>query len=112
MNDYRIYLLRTESQLEDFRRRYASYIASEEAAYLKWIRSWPLMEWVDYLYGVPKSNIPVLIGMICHLYCSGKVNVSFHDSMLKVRRDPESEEEWRGWKSQWKGTCSKKSGKI
>lgn len=112
MNDYRIYLLRTESQLEDFRRRYVSYIASEEACYLKWIQSWPLMEWVDYLYGVPKSNIPVLIGMICHLHCSGKVNITFHDSMLKARRDSGSEEEWEKWESQWKGTYSKKTGKI
>lgn len=106
MTDYRIYLLRTESQREDFRRRYASYIASEEAAYLKWVQSWPLMEWVDYLYGVPKANIPVLIGMICHLHCSGQVNITFHDSMLKACRNPMSEEEF--WSACAKRQCGRR----
>lgn len=97
MNKYEKYLLRTESQLDEFRYRYATFIAQEQNKYIAWINSLPLMVWVNYLQGVPEVNIPVLIGMICHLYCAGLVNISFHESMHMIRHEPLGEEEWQAW---------------
>lgn len=97
MSKYEKYLLRTERQLDEFRYRYATFIAEEQNKYIAWIDSLPLMVWVNYLQGVPDNNIPVLIGMICHLHCAGLVNISFHDSMHLLRRIPFDEEEWQAW---------------
>lgn len=95
--DYCKYLLRTDAQLEMFKIRYASYIADESSAYLSWLSAFPLMVWTRYLDGVPEKNIPVVIGMLCVLYRSGQVCLSFHDSMLMIRREPADEGEWDAW---------------
>ncbi|MCX4334723.1 MAG: hypothetical protein OSJ55_07570 [Bacteroidales bacterium] len=97
MNRYEKHLLRTEMQLDEFRLRYATFIAEEQDRYVTWIDSLPLMVWVNYLQGVPEVNIPVLIGMICHLYCAGLVNISFHESMRMICREPDDVAEWKAW---------------
>lgn len=97
MIDHRIYFLRTKAQIEDFRRRYARFIAAEGENYVRWVQGFPLCEWVDYLKGVPEKNIPVLVGMLCHLYLSGRIYITFHDTQPLVCRDPSSEKEWNAW---------------
>lgn len=97
MNDYGKYLLRTDEQLDAFRRKYAGYIEANESEYISWFNSLPLMEWRYYLTGVPQENIPVFIGMLCHLHCAWKINVSFSRSMTMICRDPLNVEEWQSW---------------
>lgn len=102
MTDHCKYLLRSRAALDDFRRRYATFIFSEGERYAEWVDGFPLMVWVDYLRGVPQGNIPVLVGLLCHLYCIGRINVSFHDSRPLVCREPSSLEEWEDWCSKLK----------
>lgn len=97
MCDYKEYLLRTESQLSQFRNKYATFINNEQSKYVSWINRLPLLTWVNYLQGIPETNIPIMIGMLCHIYCAGLVNISFHKSMLMIRREPIDEDEWLAW---------------
>ncbi len=97
MNEGCRYLFRTRAALDEFRRRYATFIASEADRYAEWVNGFPLMEWVEYLNGVPKENVPVLVGMLCHLYDAGRINICFHPTLPVIRRDPMSLAEWNAW---------------
>ena len=49
MPDYTPYLLYTDEQIQDFRRRYATFIGQKEQTYADWINVLPVMEKTDYL---------------------------------------------------------------
>ena len=94
MPDYTPYLLYTDEQIQDFRRRYATFIGQKEQAYADWINALPVMEKTDYLKSVPERNRPAVIGMLCHLQNLGKINISFHTQARLIHRNPYSVEEW------------------
>ena len=56
MEDLRRYVLYSREQEEAFRNRYANVIAARRRAYVKWLRSLPLLEWVDYLVQVSSRD--------------------------------------------------------
>lgn len=97
MNDYSTYLLRTDGQRREFLRHFGRYMAKEAGSYISWIESFPLMKWTRYLAGVPEKNIPVLIGVLCILYCERKINISFDNTAQMIRREPKDLDEWENY---------------
>ena len=97
MPDYTPYLLYTDEQIQDFRRRYATFIGQKEQTYADWINALPVMEKTDYLKSVPERNRPAVIGMLCHLLDLGKINITFHAQARLIHRNPYSVEEWEAW---------------
>lgn len=98
MNDFSQYLLRTPRQIGEFRFRYAGWILSQGDAFVGWIRCFPPREWMDYLSGVPKTNIPAVIGIICILYIDRRIDIDFNDTATRIRRNWTPEEFEQFWK--------------
>ena len=97
MPDYTQYLLYTNQQIQDFRRRYASFISQKGASVASWINSLPVMERIDYLKSVPERNIGPVIGLLCILIIDGRINVTFVEQARRIYRNPRSMEEWKEW---------------
>lgn len=109
MPDYTPFLLYTDQQIQDFRRRYATFIGQKAQIYADWSNGLPVMERIDYLKSVPMRNIPAVIGMLCHLQDLGKIHITFIDRASKLYRNPRSMEEWKEWCD---GQRSKRKHKI
>lgn len=97
MPDYTQYLLYTNQQIQDFRRRYASFISQKGASVASWINSLPVMERVDYLKSVPERNIGPVIGLLCILIIDGQISITFIEDARRIYRNPGSIEEWGTW---------------
>ena len=97
MLDYTQYLLYTESQINDFRRKYASFISQKGASVADWINSFPVMERVDYLKSVPERNVGPVIGLLCILIIDGYISITFVEEARRIYRNPGSIEEWNVW---------------
>ncbi len=97
MPDYTPFLLYTDQQIQDFRRRYATFISQKGQAYADWINGLPVFEPVDYLQRVPDRNVAPVIGMLCHLMDLGKINITFTDRACRLYRNARSEEEYEEW---------------
>lgn len=91
------YLLATRKNVEDFKSANSKIISTNRSKFIKWIKSLPLCEKVDYLKTVPDNEIPFVIGLICLLYWEGLVNISFHDEARMLSREPENMEEYQQW---------------
>ena len=98
MTDPREYILRTRAQAEHFRERYASIVRARLQVYVKWIRSLPLLTWVPYLSQVEEKDQEAVIGLICLCYLDGFVNITFSRDFRMIRRDPDSYEDFPGYK--------------
>ena len=97
MPDYTPYLLYTDKQIQDFRRRYATFIGQKEQTYADWINGLPVMERIDYLKSVPERNIVPVIGLLCILVNDHKISITFIDGASLFYRNPTSLEEWETW---------------
>ena len=97
MPDYTPFLLYTDQQIQDFRRRYATFIGQREQTYADWINGLPVMEKTDYLKSVPDRNRPAVIGMLCHLTLIGAINITFTNNASRIYRNPRSMEEYEEW---------------
>ena len=97
MPDYTPYLLYTDEQIQNFRRRYATFIGQKEQTYAGWINALPVFEPIDYLQSVPERNRPAVIGMLCHLHLIGKINITFIDRACRLYRNARSAEELEAW---------------
>lgn len=97
MPDYTPFLLYTDQQSQEFRRRYATFIGQKRASVANWINSLPVMERIDYLKSVPERNIPAVIGLLCHLLDSGAISITFVEQARRIYRNPTSTEEWKAW---------------
>lgn len=84
---------------EAFRERFGDIVRARLRVYAKWIRSLPLMEWVPYLEQVAERDREVVIGLICLCAMEGLVNFTFSQDYTRIRRDPDSEEEFIAWSS-------------
>lgn len=97
MPDYTPCLLYTDEQIQNFRRRYATFIGQKEQTYAGWINALPVFEPIDYLESVPERNRPAVIGMLCHLHLIGKINITFIDRACRLYRNARSAEELEAW---------------
>lgn len=97
MPDYTPFLLYTDQQIQDFRRRYATFISQKGQAYADWINGLPVFEPVDYLQRVPDRNVAPVIGMLCHLHLIGKINITFIDQARRLYRNSRSVVEMADW---------------
>lgn len=93
MEDLRRYVLYSRKQEEAFRKRYANVIAARRRAYVKWLRSLPLLEWVDYLVQVSPRDYEAVIGLICLCHQERLVSITFSPDYSRIRRDPATDEE-------------------
>ena len=93
MEDLRRYVLYSRKQEEAFRNRYANVIAARRRAYVKWLRSLPLLEWVDYLVQVSPRDYEAVIGLICVCHQERLVSITFSSDYRRIRRDPDTDEE-------------------
>lgn len=93
MEDLRRYILYTKEQEAAFRNRYANVIAARRRAYVKWLRSLPLLEWVDYLVQVSPRDYEAVIGPICVCHQERLVSITFSSDYRRIRRDPDTDEE-------------------
>lgn len=93
MGDLRRYVLYSREQEEAFRNRYANVIAARRRAYVKWLRSLPLLEWVDYLVKVLPRDYEAVIGLICVYHQERLVSITFSPDYRRIRRDPDTPEE-------------------
>ena len=93
MEDLRRYVLYSRKQEEAFRNRYANVIAARRRAYVKWLRSLPLLEWVDYLVQVSPRDYEAIIGLICICHQERLVSITFSSDYRRIRRDPDTDEE-------------------
>lgn len=98
MTDPREYILRTRAQAEHFRERHASIVRARHRVYVKWIRCLPLLTWVPYLSQVEEKDQEAVIGLICLCYLDGVVNITFSRDFRMIRRDPDSYEDFPGYK--------------
>ena len=92
MEDLRRYVLYSREQEEAFRNRYANVIAARRRAYVKWLRSLPLLEWVDYLVQVSPRDYEAVIGLICVCHQERLVSITFSPDYRRIRRDPDTDE--------------------
>lgn len=99
MTDPGKYILRDKSEAEAFRERFGGIVRARLRVYAKWIRSLPLMEWTPYLDQVDEGDREIVIGLICLCLIEGKANLTFSGDFRRIRRDPESEEEFIAWSS-------------
>ena len=70
-------------------------LRKHSAAYARWIRSLPLMEWTPLR--IPEGSESAIIGLICCLIDDGTVKATFNNSCTFIRRDPATEEEYQEW---------------
>lgn len=89
------YLLRTDLEIQEFRKRHERLLRDYSDAYVRWINSLPLMEWTRL--ALPKGQEEAVIGLICCLYDEGSVNITFSHTCTSIRRDPANDEEYREW---------------
>ena len=93
MENLRRYVLYSRKQEEAFRNRYANVIAARRRAYVKWLRSLPLLEWVDYLVQVSPRDYEAVIGLICLCHQERLVSITLSPNYRRIRRDPDTDEE-------------------
>lgn len=93
MEDLRRYVLYSREQEEAFRNRYANVIAARRRMYVNWLRSLPLLEWVDYLVQVSSRDYEAVIGLICVCHQERLVSITFSSDYRRIRRDPDTDEE-------------------
>lgn len=93
MEDLSRYALYTKEQEAAFRERFAGVIAARTAAYARWLRSLPLLEWVDYLQQVAPKDREAVIGLICVCVRERLISVTFSRDFRRIRRDPHTDEE-------------------
>lgn len=93
MEDLSRYVLYSKDQEVAFRKRFAGVIAARQAAYVRWLRTLPLLEWVDYLQQVAPKDHEAVIGLICVCIQERLVAVTFSRDYRRLRRDPATDEE-------------------
>lgn len=93
MEDLRRYILYTKEQEAAFRNRYANVIAARRRVYVKWLRSLPLLVWIDYLVQVSSRDYEAIIGLICICHQERLVSITFSPDYRRIRRDPVTPEE-------------------
>lgn len=98
MTDPGQHILRTSAQADRFRELYADVIRARLRVYVRWIRSLPLLTWVPYLSQVEVKDQEAVIGLICLCYLDGIVNITFSRDFRMIRRDPDSYEDFPGYK--------------
>ena len=86
--DYSSYLLRTPEQLEEFRSRYGKILPIAMENTKVYLSKLPNDAWIEYLKGVPKNNIPLIVGCIC-LYMQDydfvKESIDFNENATMIR---------------------------
>ena len=93
--DYSAHLLRTPDQFNEFRNRYGKILPMAMENTRAFLSRLPNDAWIEYLKGVPKNNIPLIIGCIC-LYMQDydfvKESIDFNQNatMIRYRRN-----EWK-----------------
>lgn len=93
MEDLSRYVLYSKDQEAAFRERFAGVIASRQAAYVRWLRGLPLLEWVDYLQQVAPKDREAVIGLICVCIQERLAAATFSSDYRLIRRDPATDEE-------------------
>ena len=93
MEDLRRYDLYSRKQDQALRNSSANVIAARRRAYVKWLRSLPLLEWVDYLVQVSPRDYEAVIGLICVCHQERLVSITFRSDYRRIRRDPDTDEE-------------------
>lgn len=101
--DIKQYLLSSPRQKADFLAKYPGVMERCQEPYLRWLRKLPLMEWSPLVLRPGEEEVAV--GIICLLYQSGYVNITFHGSLSQIRREPQSEQEFLDWakRNGWHG---------
>ena len=89
------YLLRTRSQLESFRQRHEALIRERGPAMREWFQGLPLYEWVPFRCRIGQEEATV--GLLCHLYWEGEINLTVSRDGAYIQRGALSEEEYRQW---------------
>lgn len=97
MNTSPSYLLRTESQINDFRSRYGPVIEKASPDIIKWFNALPLFQWVPYQ---PPGDAAIYTGLLCILYIEGKINITFSKDMASIERGARSDKEYEDWASE------------
>ncbi len=88
------YLLRTESQINDFRSRHGPVIEKAGPDIIKWFNALPLFQWVPYL---PPGDAALYTGLLCTLYIEGKINITFSKDMAYIQRGVLKDDEYQDW---------------
>ena len=86
--DYSLHLLRTTDEIEAFRARYCKILPIAMENTKAYLSKLPNDAWIEYLKGVPKNNIPLVIGCIC-LYMQDydfvKESIDFNKNATMIR---------------------------
>lgn len=102
------YLLRTQSQILNFRTKYADFIKQYYERYYEWFtKSFPLMEWKPLVLS-NDSQAEAVIGIICLLYIDKRISISVKldkFGTILFQRQPVDEEEWKQYMKEngWHG---------
>lgn len=89
------YLLRTQRQIDAFRERHADLIRDKGPALAEWFNRLPLYEW-KRLQCRPGQE-EATIGLLCHLYLTGEINITFSRDGEYIQRGARSLEEYQDW---------------
>ena len=102
------YLLRTQSQILNFRIKYADFIKQYYERYYEWFtKNFPLMEWKPLVLS-NDSQAEAVIGIICLLYIDKRISISVKldkFGTILFQRQPVDEEEWKQYMKEngWHG---------
>lgn len=89
------YLLRTLNQVKFFKGMYSQVIADNEKNFIDWVNSLPLMTWT--MLSIPANQEEIYIGLLCTLIIDKKINATFSNDGMSIKREPSSKEELLAW---------------
>lgn len=89
------YLLRTQAQIDAFRANYADIIKEKGETMREWFNRLPLYEWTRLQCRPGQESVTV--GLLCHLYIEGQINITFSRDGDYIQRGALTQEEHEEW---------------
>lgn len=87
------YLLRYEWQIQEYRKRFASFIERNSDNFLDWFLKLPLYQWVRMPF--TEKTAEAGIGLLCLLYIDGKINLCIDRTVTYCQRFANSDKEYQ-----------------
>lgn len=74
---------------------YSQVIADNEKNFIDWVNSLPLMTWTTLC--IPANQEEIYIGLLCILMIDKKINATFSNDGMSIKREASSQAELLEW---------------
>lgn len=88
-------MLRTRRQIDAFRERHADLIREKGPVLAEWFNRLPLYEWTRLQCRPGQEE--ATIGLLCHLYLTGEINITFSRDGEYIQRGVLKDDEYQDW---------------